>query len=351
MSRLLVEGLRQSYGSQPVLRGVDLDVPAGAVMALLGSSGSGKTTLLRLIAGFEPAEAGTIAMAGRVLEAPGRHVPAERRHIGYVPQEGTLFPHLTVAGNVGFGLPRAERHGRRVSELLTLTGLQALGDRFPHQLSGGQQQRTALARALAPRPELVLLDEPFNALDLDLRRSVCADVIAALRHAGSTALLVTHDPQEGFASADLLAVMAEGVIVQSGDPSTIYRDPASPAVARLTGRAIFLDAVPQDGLAATILGALPLRPGRTAPAGRFQAFLRPEQIVAAPPGQGVPAHIVARSFRGDHLLATVEVAGLALDLRLFGTDPGAALWLTVVGSCLAFDTSVQAGASPSGSSR
>ncbi len=340
MSLLKVEQLWKAYVDQPILRGVDLDVPSGGVVALLGTSGSGKTTLLRVIAGFEPAQAGRITIGDRLLEAPGLHVPAERRHIGYVPQEGTLFPHLTVAGNIGFGLTRVERRRGRIEEVLRLTGLDELGRRYPNQLSGGQQQRTALARALAPRPDLVLLDEPFNALDLDLRRSVCADVIAALRAAGATAVLVTHDPQEAFASADLLAVMVEGRIAQVAAPAAVYHHPESPEIARLTGNTIFLDAEIGGGVARTVMGTLPVRPGgATLPQGAGLVMLRPEQVVPAPAGHGVPAAIIARSFRGDHMLVTAAVNGLTLDFRLADIEPLEAtkpLSLAVVGACVAY---------------
>jgi iron(III) transport system ATP-binding protein len=183
MTELTVESITKSHGSQPVLHGIDLAVPSGAIVALLGASGCGKTTLLRLIAGFEAANSGRIALGDRLLEGPGVHVPAEQRRIGYVPQEGTLFPHLTVADNVAFGLSRAERRAGKAGEAIRLTGLDGLEARYPHQISGGQQQRTALARALAPGPGLILLDEPFNALELGLRRSVSADVVALLRAA------------------------------------------------------------------------------------------------------------------------------------------------------------------------
>jgi iron(III) transport system ATP-binding protein len=303
-----------------VLRGVDLDVPAQAVVAVLGPSGCGKTTLLRLIAGFEAADRGRIEMNGRVLDTPGAHVPAEKRHIGYVPQEGTLFPHLSVADNVGFGLDRAARRGGRIAEALALTGLAGLEKRYPHQISGGQQQRTALARALAPRPELILLDEPFAALDLALRRSVCADVVAVLRQNRATAILVTHDPQEAFTSADLVAVMRAGLIVQSADPATVYRQPADAETARLTGSAIFLDGTMRDGGVATALGVLTPYPG--APAN---------------PGEGSAAHLVSATFQGDHLLATVDVAGIAIDLRLASLEAlPKTLHLRVTGACMTY---------------
>ncbi len=336
MTLLHVEGIWKAYAGQPVLRGVDLDVPAQTVLALLGPSGCGKTTLLRLVAGFEAADAGCIALDGRVLEAPGQHVPAERRRIGYVPQEGTLFPHLTVAANVGFGLSRAERRGTRVAEALQLTGLAGLERRYPHQLSGGQQQRTALARALAPRPGLVLLDEPFAALDLALRRSVCADVVAVLRTHRATAILVTHDPQEAFASADLVAVMRDGQVVQCAGPAELYRHPLSVEVARLTGAAIFLAGTAGGGRVMTALGALAVQSGAPA-AGAVQVMLRPEQVLAVGPGDGVPARKLAAAFRGDHTLTTVDINGEQLDLRLpaLGADCGT-LHLRVTGPCMAY---------------
>jgi iron(III) transport system ATP-binding protein len=315
MSAVRISGLLKSLGGRAVLHGIDLAVPAGAIVALLGPSGCGKTTLLRLIAGFDFADAGEIAIDERVVEATGIHVPPERRRIGYVPQEGTLFPHLTVAGNIGFGLGRAERRNGRIAEVLHLTGLDGLELRHPHQLSGGQQQRTALARALAPRPDVILLDEPFNALDMDLRRTVCQEVIATLCASATTAILVTHDPQEAFASADLVAVMHAGRIAQYGDPTSIYRAPGDPRVARLTGPAIFLDGRIEGMIAHTILGPIALRSALRDDAISGTVFLRPEQIVPASPGEGVPARIEKRLFHGDHFLATIRIGDIALRVR------------------------------------
>jgi iron(III) transport system ATP-binding protein len=333
---LRVEGLWKRNAGQPVLRGVDLDVPSQTIVALLGASGCGKTTLLRLIAGFDAAEDGRIVMDGRVLEQPGQHVPAEQRHIGYVPQEGTLFPHLTVADNVGFGLSRAQRRAGRVEEALALTGLSGLERRYPHQISGGQQQRTALARALAPRPGLILLDEPFAALDLALRRTVCADVVALLRQNSATAILVTHDPQEAFISADIVAVMREGKVVQCDTPATIYRRPADAAVAELTGAAILLPGEARDGRVATALGSLELYDG-TGPAGCVTAMLRPEQIRLAAPGEGTAAKLLGSVFHGDHTLVTVGVGDARLELRLAVAGRlEETLYLRVAGPCVAF---------------
>jgi iron(III) transport system ATP-binding protein len=334
VSVLRIESVRKSYGGPDVLKGVDLTVPSGAVMALLGTSGCGKTTLLRLIAGFEEAQAGRIVLGERVLEAPGVHVPAEQRHIGYVPQEGTLFPHLTVRANVGFGLTRAERRSGRVDEALALTGLTGLEDRQPSDLSGGQQQRTALARALAPRPGLILLDEPFAALDMALRRTVCADVVALLRANGTTAILVTHDPQEAFASADLVAVMRRGTVAQAADPATLYRAPVDAEVAALTGETIFLDAMLHDGKAETVLGHLGVQPGGPC-CGAASVLLRPEQVRVA--AEGVPVRVTARSFRGDHTLVSVMAGATELSIRLPGlAETGETLHLQVTGSAVAF---------------
>jgi iron(III) transport system ATP-binding protein len=253
-----------------------------------------------------------------------------------VPQEGTLFPHLTVADNVGFGLTRAQRRGGRVAEALQLTGLLGLEARYPHQISGGQQQRTALARALAPRPGLILLDEPFAALDLSLRRSVCADVVSVLRGNAATAILVTHDPQEAFASADLVAVMRDGLVVQCACPATVYRQPVDLDCARLTGAVILLDGEVRDGWIETPLGALEMYPGPQV-GTVVRAMLRPEQIVVVTPGNGVAARNLSAEFRGDHTLVTVAIGDTRLELRLAVAGSLAeTLHLRVTGPCTAF---------------
>jgi iron(III) transport system ATP-binding protein len=294
MRQLAVSGLYKAFGTHPVLTGLDLDVPAGSFAAILGPSGSGKTTLLRLLAGFERADAGAIAIGDRVVDGPGTsQVPPERRQIGYVPQEGALFPHLTVAANVGFGLP-ARRRAARTAELLEAVGLAGTGSRYPHQLSGGQQQRVALARALAIRPEVVLLDEPFASLDAHLRASVRADVLQICRTAGTTAILVTHDQDEALSMADRIAVLRDGRIVQYAPPHELYTRPADPALARFVGDANIIDGqlaptAGQPGLVvATSLGTLPVSEdsGMTAQSGPVIVLIRPEQleIIAGAPG-------------------------------------------------------------------
>jgi iron(III) transport system ATP-binding protein len=280
-----IAGLAKSFGATRVLDGVDLDLSPGSIMALLGVSGCGKTTMLRLIAGFEQPDAGTIEFGGRTV-AGGAWVPAHRRGIGYVPQNGMVFPHLTVAGNVGFGLSRAERRTGRVDRLLDLVGMAGLADRMPHHLSGGQQQRVALARALAPMPALILLDEPFNALDAHLRRTLCAEVRRIIKASGASALLVTHDRDEAFSVADTVAVLQAGRVAQVGTPGALYRAPLSVETARLVGLANIVPAILSDRAAVGALGRLPAANPQALADGPVLAMLRPEQIVPAAPGKG-----------------------------------------------------------------
>jgi iron(III) transport system ATP-binding protein len=329
---LSARGLTKSFGPTEVLRGLDLEVPAGSLTAVLGPSGCGKTTLLRLLAGFDRPDAGTVRLDERELAGPGGFVPAERRRIGLVPQEGALFPHLSVAANIGFGLPRRQR-AARVAELLELLDLGGLGKRHPHQLSGGQQQRVALARALAPTPAVILLDEPFDALDAGLRAQVRAEVRDALRETGTTGLIVTHDQEEALSLADLVAVMRDGAIAQLAPPRVLYREPVDAEVAQFVGEAALLDAtlasgadhpdvdappsrgpVDRDGpLAVTVLGLLRLQ--SPPPAARFLAMLRPEQIVLGSPllaPEGTPRGTVrALTFHGHDALAEVVVTDSA----------------------------------------
>jgi iron(III) transport system ATP-binding protein len=253
MRQVAVTGLHKAFGTQPVLTGVDLEVPAGSLTAILGPSGSGKTTLLWMLAGFERADAGTITIGDATVDGPGVHVAAERRRIGYVPQEGSLFPHLTVEANVGFGLPARERRGGKVTGILQTVGLGGLGRRYPHQLSGGQQQRVALARALAIEPAVVLLDEPFASLDAHLRASVRADVQEIFRRAGITAVLVTHDQDEALSMADRVAALRDGKIAQCAAPEDLYSRPVDAALAGFIGAANLLEGVIDDGVVKTLL--------------------------------------------------------------------------------------------------
>jgi len=304
---LSVRSAYKAFASTPVLCGLDLEAPAGSLTAVLGPSGCGKTTLLRLIAGFERPDGGAIAVGGKVVCDERTHLPPERRGIGVVAQEGALFPHLDVAANVGFGLSRAQRRGGRVPELLELVGLGGLGERHPHELSGGQQQRVALARALAPAPRLVLLDEPFDALDASLRVQVRGEVCAVLRASGATALLVTHDQEEALSLADVVAVMRDGAIVQSADPRTLYRDPLDADLARFLGDAVLLEGELSEDGAHTPLGYVHTRGSGACGEGPATIMLRPEQILCAEPLAGASrGRVTATRFYGHD--ATVEVS-------------------------------------------
>ena len=326
MSALEVRGLRASFGETRVLRGVDLDVPEGTLTAVLGPSGCGKTTLLRAVAGFVAPDAGTVVVDNHVLFGPGTDVPPERRGVALVPQEGSLFPHLDVAGNVAFGLPRDQRRGsRRVAEVLELVGLAGYAKRRPDELSGGQQQRVALARALAPSPRLVLLDEPFSALDAGLRGAVRADVRTALAASGATAVLVTHDQDEALSMADTVAVMDDGVVRMHASPEQVYTGPVDLGVARFVGQLVELPARLDGTSARTALGDVAALPAErhTASAGAGVLALRPEQLRLHPAdtGAGVPAQVETVSFHGhDATVAVVleKPAGARLLVRTTG---------------------------------
>jgi iron(III) transport system ATP-binding protein len=325
MTRLTVTGLRKSFGPTEVLRGLDLDVPSGSLAAVLGPSGCGKTTLLRVIAGFEDADAGEVRLGDRVVVDGPRALAPEKRRVTVVPQEGALFPHLTVADNVAFGVPRRLGDGRarlgrtragrrrtRVDELLELVGLGGLGGRMPSELSGGQQQRVAVARALGPAPDVVLLDEPFSALDAALRSAVREDVRAALREAGATGVLVTHDQEEALSVADVVAVVRDGRVVQSAAPERLYRAPADLGVAGFVGDAVVLVAEVADGVARTVLGRHTLMRGDQVLEGRGLVSVRPEQIHVVRSGrEGVPARVTGTTFFGHD--ATIRLEVLAPD--------------------------------------
>lgn len=333
MSGLHVSGLVAGYGPEPVLRGLDLEVPEGGLVAVLGPSGCGKTTLLRVLAGFHPVRDGKVILGDRLLTGGSVHVPPERRGIGIVPQEGALFPHLSVAGNVGFGLSRAQRHNGRIGELLDLVGLSGYDTRKPAQLSGGQQRRVALARALAPRPGVVLMDEPFSSLDASLRDELRIDVRAALRAFGATALLVTHDQEEALGVADLVAVLRDGVVAQLGTPQEIYTRPADLGVALFVGEAVTFPGTAENGTVETPLGRLPVK-GH----GDGTTLLRPEQLHVD--ADGVPATVDDVLFHGHDATVLVRLSeGTRVRLRVQGplpVSPGDDVGISVSGPALFF---------------
>ncbi|HEX3803561.1 MAG TPA: ABC transporter ATP-binding protein [Solirubrobacteraceae bacterium] len=311
MADLECRDLRKAYGDRVVLTDVDLTVAEGTLTAILGSSGSGKTTLLRIVIGFIAPDAGVVSIGGTtVTNSAGIHVPPDKRAIGYVAQEGALFPHLTVAENIGFGLPRDERkRGSRIGEALDLVGLAPrYAQSRPHELSGGEQRRVALARALAPRPALVLLDEPFSGLDAALRGETRAAVLDALAATGSTAVLVTHDQGEALSTGREVAVLRDGRLVQTAAPKTLYRTPADLDLARFVGDAVVVTGEARGGTVICTFGALRVR--GEALAGPVAVMIRPEQIRVdrTTTGGGVAARVVQQSFYGAETVLQLELA-------------------------------------------
>ncbi len=341
MADLVIEGLGKTYDRDPVLRDVDLAVASGTLVALLGASGSGKTTLLRLVCGFERADGGTITLDGRIISGPGLHLAPERRRIGYVAQEGALFPHLSVAANIAFGLPRGERRsGDVVGRLLATVGLPAsYAARLPNALSGGEQQRVALARALAPRPRIVLLDEPFSSLDAALRAETRRVVADALAEAGATALLVTHDQAEALSMGRRVAVLRAGRMAQIAEPDVLYRQPVDAELARFVGEAVLLPGTASGDTVTCALGRLRLVAGM--PDGPVDAMIRPEQI-GFTEGEGVAAVVRSVTFYGHDATVILDLAdreGARVTARVQGQRRprvGDAVRLAVDGEVVAF---------------
>lgn len=323
---LELDRIVQRYGTHTVVDGVSFRVATGGIACLLGPSGCGKTTLLRCIAGFEAVAEGEIRLEGQPVSRPGFSLPPEKRRIGMVFQDYSLFPHLTVAGNIGFGLAsqREERREARVRELLDTVGLSGQEHKYPHELSGGQQQRVALARALAPRPELILLDEPFSNLDVELRERLSLEVRAILKQEGMTAILVTHDQNEAFAMADEIGLMADGRIQQWDIPYNLYHRPANRFVADFIGQGVFLTGtVLHDRRLDVELGRLapnvPLEchQGCTAcnKGCQVQVLLRPDDVVHDDESP-LRAEVVHRAFRGAEFLYTLRLESGAEVLAL-----------------------------------
>jgi iron(III) transport system ATP-binding protein len=303
-----LEGVTKRFGDVTAVDSTHLCVERGEVVALLGPSGCGKTTLLRLVAGFERPDGGTVEVAGAAVSGPGVWVPPEERRVGMVFQDYALFPHLTVAENVGFGVPRRAR-ATRVAELLDIVSLGDLGRRYPHELSGGQQQRVALARALAPSPELVLLDEPWSNVDPFLRETLRAEVAEIFRPLGVTVVLVTHDREEAFSLADRIALMRNGRILQEGTPEELYFAPASRWAAEFVGAANVLTGPVIGGLVETPLGTFPANGHGTHEDASI--LVRPELLELEPDPSGA-GEVVAREFRGHDVLYRVLLEGVEL---------------------------------------
>jgi iron(III) transport system ATP-binding protein len=287
--------------------GLTLTVAQGEILALLGPSGCGKTTALRLVAGFETPDSGRVAIRGETMAGPGRWVPPEERGVGIVFQDYALFPHLTVAENVGFGLHQLGRSARpeRIRQILELVGLETLAGRYPHELSGGQQQRVAVARALAPAPALILLDEPFSNLDADLRAQMRDEVERLLRNTGTTGIFVTHDQEEALTLADRVGVLNQGRLEQLDTPARIYHHPATPFVAEFVGAADFLPGrVTPEGIA-TELGVFANTEARQV-GEQVKVMLRPDDVTFAPEPDG-EGMIIRRYFRGSENLYCIRL--------------------------------------------
>ena len=321
MSSLEISHLKVSLGNRLILDDLSFSLAEGQIAALLGPSGCGKTTLLRSIAGLIQPSDGTIRFGKQLVSLSSLVMPSHKRKIGYVPQEGALFPHLSVADNSSFGLDRSvftkDQIRQTTKEMLNLIGLQGYESRMPNQLSGGQQTRVALARALAIKPAIVLLDEPFSALDEALRDDLRSDVINLLRASKTTAILVTHDREEALVSADVVALMRAGKIVQQGSPEAVYSKPISPAIAVSTGDALVLDAQRlADGSTSYLFN--PAAVGASSESG--QIVIRPEEIgldrtlsAASPKGR-----ISKIDYYGHDAMVTVEVAGQSIKVRIPG---------------------------------
>lgn len=338
MKKLIVEQVSKQFSQVAALQQVQLELEEGKMLAVLGPSGCGKTTLLRAIAGFETPDAGRIIIDGNIVfDADSAtkiiNIKPEHRHIGYVPQHGVLFPHLSVAKNISFGL-----HGRgfsnkqhtlkRVDEMLELVGMTGLGHRMPFELSGGQQQRIALARALAPSPSLVLLDEPFSALDAGLRIALREEVKATLNAIGATAIMVTHDQEEALSMADLVAVMRHGQCVQVSDPAALYQYPVDIQVAKFVGDAMVLPAQIVQGRALSRLGSLALANPPLADTPTATIMIRPEQlVVCSAPEQQFSACVLKTIYYGHDAMVHLTLTD-PNDTQHYGHDTLAHLTLT-----------------------
>ncbi|KTB61820.1 MULTISPECIES: ABC transporter ATP-binding protein [Pseudomonas] len=346
MNALELHALCKTFGTQRALADVSLAVPTGSRTVIVGPSGSGKTTLLRMIAGFEFPDTGSLTLNGQVLVDATHAVPAHQRQIGYVPQDGALFPHMTVADNIGFGLAtQGEARHTRIAELMDSVALDAnMARRWPHELSGGQQQRVALARALAQQPRLMLLDEPFSALDTGLRSAMRKMVARLLSDAGITTILVTHDQSEALSFADQLAVMRQGRLVQSGHPMDLYQYPVDEQTALFLGEAVVMPARIEAGWAHCGLGRVPVDSKADHAATRI--MLRPEQLqLSTTDLSGCRGVVTEREFGGNTCTLTVvlqpaeDEPGQAILVRSSGLQApptGSVVHLTTLGTAHVF---------------
>lgn len=344
MTALSLDSVTVRLGHVVALDEVSLTLPAGGRLAIVGASGSGKSTLLRAVVGLLRVDAGTIAIDDRVVTGPSTFLPAHRRQVGYVPQDGALFPHLSVERNIGFGVPARQNRSRRVREVAELVALESdLLTRYPHELSGGQQQRVALARALATRPRMIVLDEPFSALDTSLRAQARTAVIQALEASGVTAVLVTHDQDEALTFGNAVGVLDRGKLIQAGPPRALFDDPSTPAIAAFFANACFLAADLSGELASTAFGPVHIRHRHVVDRAGAAVMVRPNQFSldassTAPNARvlelawsGSVTHVGLRSISTDEQV-TIELSAAEASHLLVG-DPVA---VRVLGGAVAY---------------
>ena len=328
--------IRRRFGGHDVLKGVSFQIPAGQLAVLFGPSGCGKTTLLRIIAGLEHADSGTVTIRGRKITGPGIRVKPEQRKIGLVFQDLALFPHLNVAGNIEFGMAKAANKADRTREMLELTHLESLRDRFPHELSGGEQQRVAVARALAPGPDLLLLDEPFANLDATLRCRVRRELVELLDRVGTTSIMVTHDRSEALSTARTLLVMSQGRLLQCGSPRELYESPTNLLVAGLLGDGNVLDCDVDGGKVICCLGTVEA----DRPDGPAKLYVRTEHITLEQDEDGEGTVLGSAYFGHDSMTDVGFADGRVIQVResrQLTSTPGSRVTARIDGPCTFLD--------------
>ena len=334
MDGLHMVGIEHAYGNTNVLNNVSLTVPAGELVCLLGPSGCGKTTLLRIAGGMEKLQAGTVTIDEEIVAEPGHQLPPEDRKIGYMFQDYALFPHLTIIDNVTFGLFRMDKAEavKRAMEMLDLVGMAQHAAKHPHMLSGGKQQRIALARALAPKPRLVLLDEPFSGLDTNMRAKIREETLMILKHTNVATMMVTHDPEEAMFMADRIKVMGDnGKVLQSGRPADIYYKPVDEYVARLFGPMNHIDGIVHNGAIGSSFGDIKTDDAENGQAVRL--LIRPEGVVlhdGKGTDGGTPVDVVSAHLLGDSSIVRCSLRegankGAEFQVRIAGAFDAAAM--------------------------
>lgn len=327
-----IKDLGVHLGEREILKELTLAIPSGSFAAILGPSGCGKTTLLRTIAGLVRPSSGAIRFGKQLVSVSSLVLPPHKRNIGYLPQEGGLFPHLTVSANVGFALSKNLKQSERdsiIDEMLDLVGLAQFGKRKPHQLSGGQQTRVALARALATKPAIVLLDEPFSNLDYALRAEISDEVVSLLKKTKTTSLMVTHDREDALVSADLIALMREGRVVQSGSPETVYMKPLNAEIAESTGDILEIPAIKLPGQSSERFELIsPLHRSSAPKSGSKEIgeagalLIRPEEIKVHEPKENLPrATITQVHYYGHDAVLELAIAGFEQELKVRVAGP------------------------------